>query len=109
LEIDRHQRLRSFGMGGRKAVEGCFDGVSKVAAGWVESAVEGATIDEPAQAFDQVQVGRVRREEQQRDPQLRCERLDRGVVLIAGVVQRERDGCDPKMRSCGSPLRLFLC
>ena len=25
LEMERHQRLQSFGMGGRKAVEGLFD------------------------------------------------------------------------------------
>ena len=54
------------------------------------AAVEGTTFRELPQAFDQVQVGRVRGEEQQRDTQLTGQCLDRGVVLIAGVVQHQR-------------------
>jgi len=46
LEIERHQRLQSLGLGGRKAVEGLFDGASKVGEGRILSAVEGATFDE---------------------------------------------------------------
>ena len=55
------------------------------------AAVEGTTFGEVPQAFDQVQVGRVRGQEQQRDTQLTGQCLDRGVVLIAGVVQHQRD------------------
>jgi len=73
LEIERHPRLQSFGVGGRKAVEGLFDGASKVGDGRIVSAVEGATFNEHPQTFDQVQVGQVRREEQERDSQLRCQ------------------------------------
>ena len=75
LEIERHQRLQLFGVGGRKAVEGLFDGGSKVGERRMVAAVEGATFDELPQAFDQVQVGRVRGQEQQRDSQLLRQRL----------------------------------
>ena len=57
------------------------------------------------QAFNQVEVGRVRGEEQQRDIQLSGQCLDRGVVLIAGVVQHQRDRCGQTQR--GNLLQQF--
>jgi len=42
------------------------------------------------ESFDEVKVGRVRRQEQQRDAQLSRQRLHYGVALIAGLVQNQK-------------------
>ena len=91
LKVERHQRLQLLGVRGRNAVEDFLDGGLKVGELRMVAAVEGTTFGELPQAFDQVQVGRVRGEEQQRDTQLTGQCLDRGIVLIAGVVQHQRD------------------
>ena len=91
LKVERHQRLQLLGVRGRNAVEDFLDGGLKVGELRMVAAVEGTTFGELPQAFDQVQVGRVRGEEQQRDTQLTGQCLDRGVVLIAGVVQHQCD------------------
>jgi hypothetical protein len=46
LKIERHQRLESFSVGGRKSVEGIFYGASKVGECRMVSAVESPTFDE---------------------------------------------------------------
>src|SRR5512135_3622338 len=49
-------------------------------------------LDELPQPLDQVQVRRVRRQEQQLDPKLLGQLLHHGAALIAGVVQDQRQG-----------------
>jgi hypothetical protein len=78
-------------MGRRKAVEVLLDRRLKRSERRMVAAVEGASFEELPQTFDQVQVGRVRGQEQERDPQLNCQRLHRSVPLIAGVVQYQGD------------------
>ena len=83
LKVERHQRLQLLGVRGRNAVEDFLDGGLKVGELRMVAAVEGTTFGELPQAFDQVQVGRVRGEEQQRDTQLTGQCLDCGVVLMS--------------------------
>ena len=63
LKVERHQRLQLLGVRGRNAVEDFLDGGLKVGELRVVAAVEGTTFGELPQAFDQVQVGRVRGED----------------------------------------------
>ena len=86
LEIERHQRLQLFRMCRRKAIHVLLDRRLKRRERGMVAAVERASFEEFPQAFDQVQVGRVRGQVQERDPQLDCQRLHHGVPLIAGVV-----------------------
>jgi len=44
-----------------------LDGSLKLSEGRLVAAVKGATFDELPQSFDQVQIGRIRRQVQQRD------------------------------------------
>ena len=60
LKVERHQRLQLLGVRGRNAVEDFLDGGLKVGELRMVAAVEGTTFGELPQAFDQVQVGRVR-------------------------------------------------
>ena len=91
LELERHQSLQFLGMDRRKADEGLLDGGLKIGECRVVSAVHGTPFDELPQPFDQVQVRRVRRQIQQGDSQLRRQRLNHGIALIAGIVQHQRD------------------
>ena len=54
-------------------------------------AVEFLSLDELPQPLNQIQVGGVRRQVQQGNSQLGGQSLYRGVSLVAGVVQHERD------------------
>ena len=70
LEVECHQRFQWLSVRGRKAVEGLLDGGSKFSERRMVATVERTAFDELPQAFDQVQVRGVRRQEQERDPQL---------------------------------------
>lgn len=57
-------------MGSREMGDRLFDGGSEIGEGGMIATVERTAFEELPQSFDQVQIGRVRREEQQRDSQL---------------------------------------
>jgi len=54
-------------------------------------AVDALSLHESPQALDQVQIGRIRREEQKANAQLGGQALDDLVALVAGVVQDDGD------------------
>ena len=91
LEVECHQRPQWLSVGGWKAVEDFLDGGLKVSERRMVAPVECAAFDELPQAFDQVQVRRVRRQEEERDPQLFRRCLNGDVALIPGIVQHHRD------------------
>lgn len=70
----------------------CFlDGGLKLLKSGMVTPIDGRPLDELPKPFDEVQVRRVGGQEQQRDFQLRRQRLHRGVTLVASVVQHQRD------------------
>src|SRR4051794_30501094 len=85
-------------MDGRNAIERLLNGRSKFVKGRVVATVEGTTLGKLPQTLDQVQVRRVRWQEQQGDLQLFRQRLHGSVVLVAGVVQYQGDRSDQPQR-----------
>ena len=61
---------------GRDVIEAAIDGVVELGEVVVVATVELVAFDELPQAFDQIQVRRVGRQEQKGDPQLLRQRLD---------------------------------
>ncbi len=74
-------------MGGGEFGDGSFDGGAEVGERGVIATVNRATLQEPPEPFDQVQLWRVGGQKQERDFQLRGERLHGGVSLRTGIVQ----------------------
>ena len=60
LEVERHQRGEWLSVLGCQTVQNLLDGGLKVTEGRVVAAVQGPTLGELPQSFDEVQVGRVR-------------------------------------------------
>jgi hypothetical protein len=78
-------------MEGRNPIERFFDGRLKLTKRRVIATVERSTLGELPQPFDQIQVRRIGGEEQQGDPQLLRQLLDRRIALVTGVVEYHRD------------------
>ena len=77
---------------GGNLVEAAVDGVAEVGERFVVTTVKDIALDELPQAFDEVEVRRVGRQELQPDVERCGQSHDQRTVLIAGVVQHECDG-----------------
>jgi len=94
LEIVGHERLEFLAVFGRDLIQTAVDRGAEFGEGVVVAAVEHVSFDELPQAFDEVEVGRIRRQELQLDVERRRQVDDQRAVLIAGVVEHQGD------RSC---------
>lgn len=79
-------------MFGWNVLQASVDGLTESGEVIVVFAVEDVAFDEFPQAFDQVQVGRIRRQELQPDVQRCSEVHHQSTALIASVVQHQRHG-----------------
>src|SRR5262249_32623017 len=77
---------------GGHLVEAIVDGVLELLEGVKPGGVQGLLADEGPQALHEVEVSRVRGQEQHADPQLSRQRLHKLAALIAAVLQPHRDG-----------------
>lgn len=76
---------------GGDIVEAAVDGVAEFGEVFVVATVQHVAFDELPEAFDQVQVWGVRRQEQELDVERGCEGLHHSAVLIASVVENQGD------------------
>jgi len=91
LEIVGHERLEFRAVFGRDVIQATVDRGTEFGEGVVVAAVEHVAFDELPQAFDQVEVGRIRGQELQLDVERRRQVDHQRAVLIAGVVEHQGD------------------
>ena len=92
MKGERHQGFELVRVGGVKARKSRFDGGSERREVGVVFSVDALSFGEAPESFDQIQVGGVRRQEQEPDAQLDGQPLDHLVSLVARVVQHQSDG-----------------
>src|SRR5262249_30210090 len=91
LELEGQQRLHLLLVRGRQAAQARVDGLGERLVGRLGTAAQTVLLDELPQPLDQVEVGRVARQEQQLDPQRPRQALHQRAALVAGVVQHQGD------------------
>jgi len=91
LEVVGHERLEFLAVFAGDVFEAAVDRVAEIGKCVVVASVKDVSFDELPEPFDQVEVGRIRRQELQLDVERRRQVDDQRAVLIAGVVQHQGD------------------
>jgi hypothetical protein len=91
LKSMHQKRFHLAPMFGREVIQALVDCRSEALERLVVGRVQRLLADEPPQPLDQVQVGRVARQVQHLDPQGIGQALHPGTLLVASVVQHQRD------------------
>ena len=86
-----HESCQSASVFGRNIFQAAINGLAEFGEGVVVSGVEDISFDEFPQSFDQVEIRRIRRQELEFDIECRRQIYYQSTVLIAGVVQHQRD------------------